>query len=657
MLLKRSGLNCDDGEMRVSSPNLVLCGGLPLPKRAPAARLELDTSPDAPAHKRVFLQLDPLTKRLVDNLDPVMADAVEIASYVFTADKLVERGSNQMRGMGADWRRNLRFMIPVRNREIWCQQEVYDALVDALSFLSEDEFTFEFKEAKPGTRIDPFFGFDEPDARTIHPDDIILFSGGLDSVSGAVQQLIGQEKSAVLVTHKSSKNLANLQDAVVRSLIDRTSKDQIFYAPVWVSKGDYETVEYTQRTRSFLFVSLGMAIAQAFGRDTVQFFENGITSFNLPIAEHVIGTRASRTTHPRTLATFARLFSLLLQRRVNIENQFLWRTKSEVVEVLRANGCEALIAETTSCASVRNWAMTTKQCGVCSQCIERRFAVLAAGLGAQEPVDSYGVEPFTGPHTKPEDITMAEQHISRAERLASMSEHGFLATYGQVFRALPYLEGAASENASMIFRLHQRYGRTILDVVNNELRSNAGFAEALRLPSTSLLAMINAPLGAAPVSQDPIENERTASDQAAADKATIAERRFIFALDDKTRRVVFADGPVVEGRNFDLIARLTAQFRADLAAEKSPIDFAYVPTGTLLLDLKIQEHSLGQRVLRTRKELERQFIDAIDYMLDDQDIIQSDRWYGYRLNPYLVLVDLSQLHEKPKCHDSRCEMS
>jgi 7-cyano-7-deazaguanine synthase in queuosine biosynthesis len=637
----------------VSLPNLVLCGGLPLPRRAAADTLELDTSSNAPANKRVFLKLDPLTERLVDDLDPVMADAVEIASYVFTADRLIERGSSQMQRMGADWRRKFRFIIPVRKREIWCQREVYDTLVDALSFLSEDEFTFEFEDRALSTRIDPFLGFNEPAARKINPDDIILFSGGLDSVGGAVQQLIGRERSAVLVTHKSSKNLANRQDAVVQSLIDRTSKEKIFYAPVWVGKGDYDAIEYTQRTRSFLFVSLGMAIARAFDRDTVQFFENGITSFNLPIAEHVIGTRASRTTHPRTLASFARLFSLLLQRSVHITNQFLWRTKTEVVEVLRANGCEALISKTTSCASVRNWAMTTKQCGVCSQCIERRFAVLAAGLGRYEPAESYSVELFTGAHTEPEDITMAEQHISRAERLASMSEPAFLAAYGQVFRALPYLEGEASDNATNIFQLHQRYGRTVLSVVDNEMRSNAGFVQALSLPDTSLLAMINAPLGAVPLSQDLIENEPAASAQAAADKIPIVERRFIFALDYKARRVVFTDGPVVKGRNFDLVARLAAQFQADLAAGKSPEKFAYVPTGTLLRDLEIQEHSLGQRVFRTRKELERQFIDAIDYMLDDQDVIQSDRWKGYRLNPYLVLVDASQLHEKTKCHDPK----
>src|SRR4030088_700948 len=80
--------------MPVSLPNLVLCGGLPLPKRAAADTLELDTSSNAPANKRVFLKLDPLTERLVDDLDPVMADAVEIASYVFTADRLIERGSD-----------------------------------------------------------------------------------------------------------------------------------------------------------------------------------------------------------------------------------------------------------------------------------------------------------------------------------------------------------------------------------------------------------------------------------------------------------------------------------------------------------------------------------------------------------------------------------
>jgi 7-cyano-7-deazaguanine synthase in queuosine biosynthesis len=641
--------------MPVLSTNLVVCGGLPIPKRTPPGFLELDTSLTAQANKRVYLHLDELSKRLVDDLTPVMADVVEIAAYVFISDRLIRRGSSQMHRMGDDWRRSFRFIIPVRRPEIWCDKEVYDTLVDALSFLSEDEFTFEFCESALINRADPFLGFNEPDARKVNPDDIILFSGGLDSVSGAVQQLIGRKRSAVLVTHKSSKNIANRQDGVAQSLVSRTRKGQLFYAPVWVGKGDYEPIEHTQRSRSFLFASLGMALATAFDRDTIQFFENGITSFNLPIAEHVIGTRASRTTHPRTLATFERLFSLLVQRSVHIKNQFLWLTKSEVLEVLRANGCETLISETTSCASVRNLAMTTKQCGVCSQCIERRFAVLAAGLGVYEASGNYNVDLFKGAHTKTEDVTMAEQHVSRAERLASMTELAFFANYGQIFRALPYMEGRADENARRVFDLHQRYGRATLGVVDSEMRNSTGFVNALKLPDTSLLAMIGAPLRVDSVPQDPIEREPTAFDQAAAETKEVAQRRFVLAFDHKARKVLFSDGPIIERSNFDLLARLAVQYRADLAAGKTPEEFSFVPTDTLERDLRIQEHSLLQRVFRTRRELERQFIDCIDYMVDDQDVIQSDRWKGYRLNPYLVLAEA--LREKGKCHDSRRKMS
>src|SRR5262245_25821928 len=119
-------------------PSLILCGGLPAPRRAGPA-IELDTNPHAPADKRVYLRLDKVTERLVDNLDPVLADAVEIASYVYMADRLVKRGNERMERMGADWRRSLCFRIPVRKPDIWRQKEVYETLVEALAFLSEDE--------------------------------------------------------------------------------------------------------------------------------------------------------------------------------------------------------------------------------------------------------------------------------------------------------------------------------------------------------------------------------------------------------------------------------------------------------------------------------------------------------------------------------------
>jgi len=137
------------------SPKLILCGGLPLPRRASPDTVELDTNLKAPAPNRVFLRLDTLTARLVDNLEPVLADAVEVAAYVFTADRLMKRGSDQMSRMGADWRRSFRFKIPVRRLDIWRQKEVSEVLIDALSFLSDDEFTFEFEEGNYSCEQEP----------------------------------------------------------------------------------------------------------------------------------------------------------------------------------------------------------------------------------------------------------------------------------------------------------------------------------------------------------------------------------------------------------------------------------------------------------------------------------------------------------------------
>jgi hypothetical protein len=68
---------------------------------------------------------------------------------------------------------------------------------------------------------------------------------------------------------------------------------------VTINKGQEEAVTFTQRSRSLLFATLGLIVARMFRKNKLSFFENGIVSFNFPISEHVLGARASRTTHPR----------------------------------------------------------------------------------------------------------------------------------------------------------------------------------------------------------------------------------------------------------------------------------------------------------------------------------------------------------------------
>ncbi|MFA7586981.1 MAG: 7-cyano-7-deazaguanine synthase [Novosphingobium sp.] len=148
-----------------------------------------------------------------------------------------------------------------------------------------------------------------------------------------------------------------------------------------------------------------------FGKDEFTFFENGVVSLNLPIAADVLGARATRTTHPKVIRGFEEFFSLLLEREINVRTPFQWLTKTDVVRKIDERHGADLLPQTNSCTRPR--AMTKKHphCGVCSQCIDRRFAVLAAGLGDAEPAELYGVDLLTGDRTHDRDVRMAAAYV------------------------------------------------------------------------------------------------------------------------------------------------------------------------------------------------------------------------------------------------------
>jgi hypothetical protein len=79
-----------------------------------------------------------------------------------------------------------------------------------------------------------------------------------------------------------------------------------------------------------LYAALACAVARLFGKGQVRFFENGILSINLPISEQVVGSRATRTTHPLVLERFREFFSAAVGKPIEVENPFIWKTKAEV---------------------------------------------------------------------------------------------------------------------------------------------------------------------------------------------------------------------------------------------------------------------------------------------------------------------------------------
>jgi hypothetical protein len=113
-----------------------------------------------------------------------------------------------------------------------------------------------------------------------------------------------------------------------------------------------EGSERTQRTRSFLFGALGAAVARIAGAAGFSLFENGIVSFSLPIAGQLIGSAASRTTHPRVIRYLSDFLSPLLGADITVTNPYLWKTKGEVVAHLRDLGHADLARHTVSCSAV-----------------------------------------------------------------------------------------------------------------------------------------------------------------------------------------------------------------------------------------------------------------------------------------------------------------
>jgi hypothetical protein len=47
--------------------------------------------------------------------------------------------------MGASWRRKIRVAIPVRQPDLWSSDAVLAALIETLSFASDDIYEFDFR--------------------------------------------------------------------------------------------------------------------------------------------------------------------------------------------------------------------------------------------------------------------------------------------------------------------------------------------------------------------------------------------------------------------------------------------------------------------------------------------------------------------------------
>jgi hypothetical protein len=414
----------------------------------------------------------------------VFVDLLEIASYVYSADQLVTRGGDGVQNVGEKWHRTFHFYIPVRKAEFWSSH--HEVISEVLGFLTEDIFLFNFSEYKDPPKFTEYFPFGKGGKTDLEAQEVITFSGGLDSLGGAIQELLIEQHPTALVTHRSNPKISATTKSLLKEFDLKCEKVKPIHVPVWANKHPQGT-ETTQRTRSFLYASLAATVATMFGLSRIKFYENGVTSLNLPIADQITSSRATRSTHPRAINGFAELFSIMAEKEFKVELPFLWKTKTDVLTFIGANNCQDLIQFTRSCSHTIQATNEKPHCGECSQCVDRRFAALASGLEAYDPADYYRTDLLIGPREFGDDRTMLERLAGFAVDIDGITDVQFFSRYPQLAQIVNDIGGDCDATATDLLKLYRRHAGQVLSVIEAGHKQYAGDLVRNKLPDSCLL--------------------------------------------------------------------------------------------------------------------------------------------------------------------------
>lgn len=452
--------------MTASLPAIFLCNGAKEPtgisKKSKVVTLSyLKNDPN----RSVNLKLPSFIDQ-VYHLPPRLLDLLEIAAYVFAADRWTSRGPKEATEFHA-WSRSMRFVIRVRDVRFWNRAEVKESLAAALTFMTGDhEYRFQFAS---GHTTPPASLFDREEFKIekIRTASVVLFSGGLDSLAGALQRLQSTSDDIYLISHQSGQPSTKRTQKALFDAIVKEYPGRVFHYSFECGLSGTRAAEETQRTRAFLFGSIAFVLAQRISRPEFFAYENGVTSLNLLRRQDLINARASRTTHPKTHALMANFLSLVQGSKVQVLNPFWQHTKADVFQVLDKVGGRNLISSAISCSKTFHRLESGTHCGACFQCIDRRLAGYASGLQTIDNAGIYSKEIFTETIDSPEARTTALDYIRQATTFATTTDDQFATERLNEFADIvDYVEAKGEQDAvEKIWTLCHRHGEQVIAAI------------------------------------------------------------------------------------------------------------------------------------------------------------------------------------------------
>lgn len=324
------------------------------------------------------------------SLNEINEDLLIIALSIFAIDKRFPR-----KIFKDSWTRELNVVIPVLEIDKWNLVKLQ--LEDALGFLSGDKWNITFRKTNKrfrGNKVNKYKLIKERNF-----DCVSLFSGGLDSFSGAIK-LLENKKKTCFIGFREYGLLASRQTEIFKILNDNykdVRKEVILfsgtpYAPLLNNKKVNYGVENTSRSRSFLFLAGALAVASIMEQDIPVYVpENGFIGLNVSLTMSRKGTCSTRTTH----VYFIKQFNDILDKvgiKNKIENFYAYKTKGEIVDEIKdTDAFKYGASKTISCSHpcIARYAHKTPpmNCGYCYPCLIRKASMNKINYYADEYVE------------------------------------------------------------------------------------------------------------------------------------------------------------------------------------------------------------------------------------------------------------------------------
>jgi hypothetical protein len=191
------------------------------------------------------------------------------------------------------------------------------------------------------------------------------------------------------------------------------------------------------------------------------------------------------------LQLLTELCGRVAERDFVVDNPYIFKTKKDVVSLIRDNSGEDLIKLTCSC--VRTGFFQSKSqwhCGTCSQCIDRRIAILSSGLENHDPATDYVSDVFIGARKDGYERNMAVNYVRHAHELNSMSEEEIAAKFNLELSRAVRSFSRRSEAAQKFIEMHKRHAESVHEILVNQLRANAASLIDGRLEQSCMIAIL-----------------------------------------------------------------------------------------------------------------------------------------------------------------------